>query len=37
MSDATKQEKNQANLKLAMVLVAIAAAMYLFAWFKDWS
>ena len=37
MRDAATQEKTRVNLRLAMVLVAIAAAMYLFAWFKDWS
>ncbi|GEM_PF-6065464 len=37
MDETTQQEKSQANLKLAMVLAAVAVAMYLFAWFKDWS
>ncbi len=37
MDEAAKQEKRSANLKLAMVLTAVAVAMYLFAWFKDWS
>ena len=37
MDKATRQGKKQVNLKLAMVLAAVAVVMYLFAWFKDWS
>ncbi len=37
MNETVRQEKKQANLKLAMVLAAVAVAMYLLAWFKDWS
>lgn len=37
MRDAATQEKHRANLMLAVALAAIAAAMYLFAWLKDWS
>ena len=37
MRDAAKHQKSPANMRLAMLLAAIAAAMYLFAWFKDWS
>lgn len=37
MDETAQQEKRHANLKLAIVLAAVAVAMYLFAWFKDWS
>lgn len=37
MNENAQQEKSHANLKLAMVLAAVAVSMYLFAWFKDWS
>lgn len=37
MRDVITQKKKPANLKLAAVLAAIAIAIYLFAWLKDWS
>lgn len=35
--DQARRERRRANWLLAVILAALALAMYLFAWFKDWS
>lgn len=37
LMDQAQRGRRRANWFLAVILAALALAMYLFAWFKDWS
>ena len=37
LMDQAQRERRRVNWLPAVILAALALAMYLFAWFKDWS